>query len=95
MFEGTMMMRFEPSILARLVIAYYEKFGRHVTDGALRTLDARELAPGLEIAIAMGTPLSETGWEPEYPFPYGPFGCCLELGEKGTPAKRPDGEWVH
>ncbi len=91
------MMRFEPSILARLVIAYRETFGRHVPDGALRTLDARKLAPMLENALAAGAPLSETGWKPDYPFPYSPFGCCLDLGEseQETPTKQPDGEWLH
>jgi hypothetical protein len=45
-------MRAEPSKLAQLVIAYYEKFGRHVPTSALRYLDAGELAAHLQDSLA-------------------------------------------
>jgi hypothetical protein len=91
-------MRFEPSRLAGLVIAYYETFGRHVPEAALRTVKAVELAQKLEEAVATGVPLGETGWESasdrEYQCAYSPRGCCIDLDE-ATGRKGPDGNWIH
>ena len=41
----------EPSLLAQLVIAYNEKFGRHVPESALRLLAAGEFAPMLAVGV--------------------------------------------
>ena len=84
-------MRAEPSKLAQLVIAYYEKFGRHVPESAQRTLDAGVLAPMLQNALATAVPLSETGWESPSPIEFSPWGCCIE---QGFPMRGPDGEWL-
>ena len=89
-------MKAEPSKLARLVIAYYEKFGGHVPESALRALDAGDLAPILQNALATDAPLSETGWNRAPPIGFSPRGCCivLEEPENPTPAKGPDDEWL-
>ena len=90
-------MKFEPSRLAQLVIAYHEKFGRHVPAPALRLLDAGDLAPMLQDSLATGVPLSETGWGWAAPIEFSPRGCCIvcdENPERATPTKGPDGEWL-
>ncbi len=89
-------MKAEPSKLARLVIAYYEKFGRHVPESALRLLDAGDLAPMLQDSLATGVPLSETGWDRAPPIGFSPRGCCIVLGgaRDPTPTKGPDDEWL-
>ena len=51
-------MRAEPSMLAQLVIAYHEKFGRHVPESALRLLAAGDLAAMLQDALATNVPLA-------------------------------------
>jgi hypothetical protein len=86
-------MRPEPSKLAHLVIAYYEKFREHVPESAL-LLDAGELAPILQDSLATGVPLDEAAWIPASP--YSPRGCCIFIGgpEDITPARGPDGEWI-
>ena len=70
-------MRAESSTLARLVIAYHEKFGRHVPEPALRRVDAGLLAALLQDSLATCVPISEGefGWLrlPEYR----PGGCIL------------------
>ena len=89
-------MRAEPSKLARLVIAYYQKFGKHVPESALRLLDAGALAAHLQDSLANGVPLSETGWGTPSPFEFSPRGCIVleERPESATPTKGPDGEWL-
>jgi hypothetical protein len=74
-------MRVEPSKLAQLVIAYHEKFGRHVPEPALRLLDAGDLAATLQNSLATGVPLSETGWSWDSPMEFSPRGCCIVCGE--------------
>jgi hypothetical protein len=89
-------MRTEPSKLARLVIAYYERFGRHAPEPALRHVDTGELAAMLEASLATGVPLAETGWAPTWKFEFGPRGCivCDDDLESAMPTKMPDGEWI-
>jgi hypothetical protein len=90
-------MRVEPSKLARLVVAYHEKFGRHVPASALRVLDAGDLVPILQDALATGAPLPETGWDSAPPIGFSPpRGCCIvcEESEQQTPGKEPDDEWL-
>ena len=89
-------MRAEPSKLARLVVAYHEKFGCHVPELALLALDAGDLAQILQDSLATGVPLSETGWGWASPIGFSPRGCCIfnEEPEQATPTKGPDGEWL-
>ena len=90
-------MRAEPSKLAQLVIAYYQKFGRHVPESALRHLDAGDLAGRLQDSLANGVPLSETGWGWDSAMAFSPRGCIVrdESRESATPTKGPNGEWLH
>jgi len=87
-------MKAESSVLSQLVITYYEKFGRHVPESALRLLTAGDLAAMLQDALATNVPLAETGWGPGSPFEFSPCGCCiiLEEPEHAAPTKGPDGE---
>jgi hypothetical protein len=57
-------MRAERSKLARLVIAYHERFGRHVPEPALRRVDAGLLAALVQDSLVTGVPISEGefGW---------------------------------
>jgi hypothetical protein len=89
-------MRVEPSKLAQLVIAYHEKFGRHVPESTLRLLDASHLAEILRASLATNVPLAETGWSRASPMEFSPRGCCIVCGEPEhpTPAKGPDGDWL-
>jgi hypothetical protein len=89
-------MRVEPSKLAQLVIAYQEKFGRHVPESALRLLDAGDLAALLQESLATNSPLMETGWGTPSPFEFSPRGCIVreERPDSATPTKGPDGEWL-
>jgi hypothetical protein len=90
-------MRAEPSKLALLVIAYYEKFGRHVPKSALRLLDAGDLAAILRDSLATGVSLSETKWGRVAPLEFSPRGCCNirdESPESAAPTKGPDGGWL-
>jgi hypothetical protein len=85
-------MRSEPSKLARLVILYFEKFGRYLPESVLRRFHAGELVPILQAALANGVPLSDAEWDlPSLEF--GPGGCIMR--EPGMPKKRSDGEWLH
>ena len=84
-------MKREPSILAGLVIAYRERFGRHVPATALRLLDAGDLAAALQDSIASGVALPETGWDLR-----SDFHCCVlrfENPERAAPNRGPDGRW--
>ena len=56
--RGKNPMRTKPSKLAQLVIAYQEKFRRHVPESALRLLNAGDLAAMLQDSLASGVPLS-------------------------------------
>jgi hypothetical protein len=78
--------------VAQLVIAYYEKFGRHVPASALRYLDPGNLAGRLLESLATGIQLSATGWGRASP-QFSPHGCCI-VDERATPKKRLDGEWL-
>ena len=85
-------MKREPSILAGLVIAYHERFGRHVPETALRLLDAGDLAAALQNSVASGVALPETGWGLQ-----SEFHCCVlrfENPERAAPKKRPGGRWI-
>ena len=84
-------MKVERSKLARLVVAYHERFGRHVPESAMRALDAGDLAPILENSLATGAPLAESGWQPDAQCGHSPRGCCIVIGK---PKKGPDGEWL-
>jgi hypothetical protein len=92
-------MSVEPSKLVQLVIAYHEKFGRHVPAPALRLLNAGDLAAILQDSLATGVPLLETGWGRASPIEFNPRGCIVivddENPERDTPTKGPDGEWLH
>jgi hypothetical protein len=48
----------EPSILARLVIAYHERFERHVPEAALRRVEAGLLAAIVQESLATGVPIT-------------------------------------
>ena len=89
-------MRDEPSELARLVVAYRERFGRHVPEPALRRVDAGLLAALLQDALATGVPISEGEFGWFKPTEYRRGGCILrdENPERATPTKGPDGEWL-
>jgi hypothetical protein len=90
-------MKAERSKLARLVIAYYEKFGRHVPESALRRVDAKALAARLQHALTTNMPLAETAWGQTSVLQFSPRGCCIirDVNPEGTtPRKRPDGEWL-
>jgi hypothetical protein len=90
-------MKAEPSKLAQLVIAYHEKFGRHVPELTLRLRDAGDLAAILQDSLTTGVPLSETEWDRVAPFKFRPCGGCIvcdENQESATPTKGPDGEWL-
>ena len=58
---GGRLMKPEPSKLARLVVAYYEKFGHYVPEAALRKVDAGELAV-LHSGVARGFCADLGGW---------------------------------
>jgi hypothetical protein len=90
-------MRAEPSKLARLVIAYHERFGRHVPEPALRRAEAGRLVALIQDSLATGVPIpeGEFGWVrlPEYR----PGGCILpdENPERATRRKkRRDRDWL-
>jgi len=89
-------MKFESSKLARLVIAYHEKFGRHAPESVLRRVDAGDLATMLEDSLASGVRLVETGWGWDLPMEFSPRGCIVgdEEREAAPPTKGPDGEWL-
>ena len=90
-------MRAEPSKLAQLVIAYHEKFGRHVPESAQRLLAAGDLAAILQLSLATNVPLPEAGWDPDSSFEFSPHGGCIirdENPEPVKPTKGPDGEWL-
>ena len=70
-------MKPEPSKLARLVVAYYETFGHHVPDAALRQVDAGDLASLIQDALATSVPISEAEWCCDAPLEYPPGGCIL------------------
>jgi len=86
-------MKREPSILAGLVIAYHERFGRHVPEPALRRVDAGLLTALLQESLATGVPISEGefGWfkPPEYRL----GGCILrdETPNEASHTNEPDG----
>ncbi len=91
-------MRAEPSKLARLFIAYYQAFGRHVPESALRRLNAADLAAYLEDALTNRVPLSETRWDEPTPFGFSSRGCCIMINEDPSsemPNMQSDGEWLH
>jgi hypothetical protein len=85
-------MTLKTSKLAKLVIAYHEKFGRYVPVQALRLLDAGDLVPIVENSLATGVPLSETGWGWASTLEFSPRGCIID---RATPTKLPSGEWLH
>jgi len=93
--SGRVAVKPEPSRLARLVVAYHEKFGRHVPEPALRAVGAGVLASMIENALAISVSLVETDWDP--PCAYSPRGCCIFIAdsEGATPTKGPNGEWLH
>jgi hypothetical protein len=66
-------------IYAGCLVAYYEKFGRHVLEKVLRSLDAGALKPRLEKVLATGAPLAEEGSNPELRCVFPPEGCCIAL----------------
>ena len=88
-------MRAESSKLARLVIAYYQKFGRHVPEPTLRRVDAGHLAALIQGALTSGVPLSEADWGWIVPRGYGRCGCIVrfENPERARPKRGPDGRW--
>jgi hypothetical protein len=86
-------MRAEPSKLARLVIAYHERFGEHAPDSALRRVDGRVLAAMLEDALATSVPIAEAelAYSAQLKFRLG--GCTIRE-ERTKPTKGPGGEWL-
>ena len=89
-------MRAEPSELARLVVAYRERFGRHVPEPALRRVDAGLLAALIQDSLATGVPISEGEFGWFKPPEYSPGGCILrdDGGERATPKRGPNGRWI-
>jgi hypothetical protein len=94
-------MKSEPSKLAQLVISYYQKFGRHVPESALRLLGAGDLAAYLQDSLATNVPLAETGCGTPSSFEFSPHefrrgGCIVsdKSPESPTPTKGPNGEWL-
>lgn len=89
-------MKFEPSKLARLVIAHHKKFGRHAPEPALRRVDAELLAALIQDSLTTGVPISEGefGWFSPREYPRG--GCILryENPDRATPKRGPDGKWI-
>jgi len=93
-------MRVEPSKLAKLMIAYREKFGRYVPESALRLLAAEKLAAILQDSLATGVPLAKTGWDSSIEFGTREFrldGCIIPDENSGRvmSTKGPDDEWLH
>ena len=74
--------------MAKLVIAYHEKFGRYVPARVLRLLDA---APIIQDALATGVPIPDTERGRASPMEFSPRGCIMD---RATPTK-PDGEGRH
>ena len=70
-------MKPEPSKLAPLLIAYYEKFGNHVPEVVLRQVHAEDLAVLVQDALAAGVPISEAEWCDDSPFELPPSGCII------------------
>jgi hypothetical protein len=70
-------MKSEPSKLASLVIAYYEKFGDQVPEVTLRHVDAGDLAALVQNSLATGVPISEADWCCDAPLEYPPGSCIL------------------
>ena len=89
-------MKAEPSKLARLVIAYCERFGRHVPEPALRRVDARGLTAMLEDSLATDVPISEGEFGWLRPLEFGPGGCIRREASphRATPQRGPDGKWI-
>jgi hypothetical protein len=89
-------MKPEPSTLARLVIAYHERFGRHVPESTFRHIDTGDLAAMPEVALTTGVPLAEAGWAPACRFEFSPRGCIVRDDdlEVAMPTKKSDGEWI-
>jgi hypothetical protein len=58
---------------------------------ALRTLEAKELAPLLQNSLATGEPLAENGWQSDSHCVF-PQGCCCTWLK--DPRKLPDGGWL-
>jgi hypothetical protein len=88
-------MRVDPSLLAQLVIAYHEKFGRHVPESALRLHAAGDMAAMLQDALATSVPLTEAGLGSDSPLEFSPRGCIVrEEPYRAPPKKGPDGEWL-
>ena len=70
-------MKPEPSKLARLVVAYYQKFGNHVPEVALRQVDAGDLAALVQGSLATGVPISVAEGCYDSPLEYAPGGCII------------------
>jgi hypothetical protein len=70
-------MKVEPSKVAHLAIAYFEKFGSHVPEQTLRRVDARRLADLIQNSLARGVPLSEADWGWIVQRQYGRGGCIV------------------
>ena len=70
-------MKPEPSKLAPLVIAYYEKFGDHVPEATLRQVNAGDLAVLIQDSLTTGVPISADEWCCGAPLEYSPYGCIL------------------
>ena len=70
-------MKPESSKLARLVVAYYQRFGDHVPEVALRQVDAGDLAALIQDALATGVPISDAERYCDSPLDYPPGGCIL------------------
>ena len=70
-------MKPEPSKLTPLVIAYYEKFGDHVPEVALRQVDAGGLAVLIRGSLTTGVPISEAERCYGAPLEFAPGGCII------------------
>ena len=70
-------MKPEPSKLAGLVVAYYQRFGDHVPEVALRQVDAGELTALIRRSLAAGVPISEADRCYDSPLEYPPGGCII------------------
>lgn len=85
----------ERSTLACLVVAYHERFGRHVPEPALRRVDAGLLSTLLQDSLATGVPISEGEFGWFRPLDFRPGGCIRreESPDRATPKRKPDGKW--
>ena len=88
-------MTFKPYKLAQLVVAYEAHFRTHVPLEAMKVLQPVDLVGLIKKALATNTPMAKTGFGWGWDHRFSPRGCCIIEDESATPAKLPNGDWLH